>query len=179
MCALKSRGMSVVCTWWLRGAFSRHEFFLWFPPAHLVCHSPLCKYVPNLPYVYQNSNTPCFLGISTCACVLVVTSSPHHHRPSVIITAHPTSFQPYPPATIWLHTMHPKNWLHTSIAPQTSIATIEIICPSWLKSPPPQSQQCTLLWRTVTWICPLWFLAAAAAAAVLWQSPSVQQLSPV
>ena len=89
MCALKSRGMSVVCTWGLRGAFSRLVFFLWFPPAHLVCHSPLCKYVPNLPYVYQNSNTPCFLGISTCACVLFVTSSPHHHWPSVIITAHP------------------------------------------------------------------------------------------
>ena len=132
MCALSD---SVVCLQYVPGAkggfFQTYVFFL-FPPAHLVCHSPLCKYVPNLPYVYQNSNTPCFLGISTCACVLVVTSSPHHHRPSAIITAHPTSFhrcrrrlsssssssssRRYPPATIWLHISdqsHPKHWLHT------------------------------------------------------------------
>ena len=43
-----------------------------------------------------NSNTPCFLRMTTCVCVFVVTSSPHHHRPSAITTRRLrlSSFQP-------------------------------------------------------------------------------------
>ena len=127
MCALSN---PVVCLQYVPGAkggfFQTYVFFL-FPPAHLVCHSPLCKYVPNLPYVYQNSNTPCFLGISTCACVLVVTSSPHHHRPSVIITG----------TSHFLSTITTSHHMTSYLRSITPHTTIEIICPSWLKRHPP------------------------------------------
>ena len=57
------------------------------------------------------------LCVRTC-CHIIATSPQticHHHRDQ--------------------HIPLPFNHIH--LAPQTSIATIEIICPSWLKSPPP------------------------------------------
>ncbi len=41
MCLLKSRGMSAVCTWGLRGAFFRLVFFCDLPPCCFVGHFPL------------------------------------------------------------------------------------------------------------------------------------------
>jgi hypothetical protein len=90
MCLLESCGMSAACTWGLRGAFFRLVFFCDLPPCCFVGHSPLLSHMCN------NSNTPCFLGMTTCACVLVVTSVPHHQRPSAITTRRLrlVSFQP-------------------------------------------------------------------------------------
>ena len=70
------------------------------------------------------SNTPCalatsFFGMTACA---LATSAPHHHQPS----AHMTSCL-------------------RSIAPHTSIATIEFTRPPWLKVPPPSEAEATTL----------------------------------
>ena len=120
MCVLESCVMSAACTWGLRGLFSS--------PSLPLSGSFTTMYL--LSHTCTNSNTLCFLGTSTCACVLVVTSSPHHHRPSVIITG--TSH-----FLSTITTSHHMTSYLRSIAPQTSIATIEIICPSWLKRHPP------------------------------------------
>ena len=60
MCALKSCGMSVVCTWGLRGIF--------FPTYNFLCSSPtvLCAFVQVLSSTYVPYNIPLSLILRTC-----------------------------------------------------------------------------------------------------------------
>jgi len=69
MCALKSRGMSVVCTWGLRGIFFHTNNFL--------CSSPtvLCAFVQVLSSTYVPYNIPLSLILRIlCSSTFVHTS---------------------------------------------------------------------------------------------------------
>ena len=69
MCALKSRGMSVVCTWGLRGIF--------FHTCNFLCSSPtvLCAFVQVLSSTYVPYNIPLSLILRIlCSSTFVHTS---------------------------------------------------------------------------------------------------------
>jgi len=112
-----------VCCMYLgtKGWFFLTCVFLWSPSVPL-------RFVGNLPllsHMCTYSNTPLlkfrFLRLSICACVLVVASSPHHHRPSAITTGRIAT------------------WLHISVVPQTFIAasTTRHWTSNMAKKPPP------------------------------------------
>ena len=102
-----------------KGGFFKTYIFGALPPCRFVCHTPL---------LCTNSNTLFFF--SEWLLVRVYLSHQRH-----ISTDH----MPSPPGGYFSFPFKPSHmtsylWL---ITPQTSIATIEFICLSWLKSPPP------------------------------------------
>ena len=149
--------MSAACTWGLRGAFFRRVFcdlppfrfifrgsfttrysqvrvptlilrvFLELPLARVYLYSPIRVRTLILRVLFSFSWN-FRLCVRTC-CHIIATSPQticHHHRRIPLPFNH--HHQP-PYMTSYLR----------SIAPQTSIATIEFICPSWLKRHPPLS----------------------------------------
>ena len=110
----------------IRGAFFRRFFVISLPAASWVIHHYSPIHVPTLILRVLFSFSRNFrLCVRTC-CHIIATSPQticHHHREA---------------ASHFLSTQHMTSYLR-SIAPQTSIATIEFICPSWLKRHPPLS----------------------------------------
>ncbi len=99
MCALKSRGMSVVCTWGLRGIFFLIlVLFVLFPtvlcacvcvlfPAYVLYNSPL-SYVHTVLF----SNTPDFmLKYPACVLLTICRLTTWRHLTSSLLQPHPNS----------------------------------------------------------------------------------------
>ena len=120
MCALQSRGMSVVCTWGLRGIFFLHLYFLWSSPTALCAVVwvlfPTRTILYNIctPFSYTRyvkfSNTPNFMSSTSC---VLLTICP-------LTTWRPTSnFKP--PSNTSLHRHHWIHLLHRAAARLTPL----------------------------------------------------------